>query len=180
MQFELKPFAPCPKVHRITGDFRPGSGEITCEWQLAGDIDGIRWPAADGECGRRMGLWEHTCFEFFIGRAGSSVYYEFNLSPAGHWNSFGFSDLRSGMHETDLLVCRHSSLQYEAGIVTISAALDARLASREIIETRARVGISAVIEDSHGQRHYFALAHASGRPDFHLPDNHLLTTGPDR
>lgn len=171
MQFELVPFRPCPAVRQITGEFRLRPDGITCRWLLEGDIDRIRWPKEDGGRGRRMGLWEHTCFECFVRQSGSAAYLEFNLSPAGHWNSFGFDDLRSGMHETGNLTCRQSSVEFTKTTAVVSAVLDCN------VTPPCTVGISAVIEDIDGNLYYFALAHRSGRPDFHLPDNHLLETG---
>ena len=39
---------------------------------------------------RRDRLWEETCLELFLGEEGSERYWEFNLSPAGHWNVYRF------------------------------------------------------------------------------------------
>ena len=48
---------------------------------------------------RKHGLWEETCFEFFLGVKDSPRYWEFNLSPAGHWNVYRFAGYRQGMEE---------------------------------------------------------------------------------
>ena len=48
---------------------------------------------------RRDRLWEETCFEFFLAVKNSPRYWEFNLSPAGHWNVYRFADYRQGMQE---------------------------------------------------------------------------------
>jgi hypothetical protein len=37
-----------------------------------------------------------------------------------------------------------------------------------------RVGLSAVIEETSGRRSYWALAHPSGKPDFHHSDSFTL------
>lgn len=119
-----------------------------------------------------MSLWEHTCFEFFIGADNSTGYYEFNLSPSGDWNSFTFSDVRKDRAETPDLVCTHSS----AG-----ADDDCRLTvtSRARFVPpggpgRFRVGVSAVIEQTDGKRCYFALSHDGNQPDFHRRSNHRM------
>ena len=45
---------------------------------------------------RVTGLWEDTCFEFFLADDSELGYVEFNFSPAGDWQVFRFSDYRKG------------------------------------------------------------------------------------
>jgi hypothetical protein len=171
MQFVLVPFKQNNIVDRLEGEFDVSADKVTCTWRLFGDLDRIRWPETCPTPRRRMSLWEHTCFEFFIGASDNDGYYEYNQSPAGHWNSFSFSGVRTDMAETDVL----------RSIACATARLDERTASITA-EVRFRppgagpyrVGVSAVIEAVSGRYHYFALAHGGGRPDFHHRDNHSL------
>jgi len=48
--------------------------------------------------------------------------------------------------------------------------LAAELPRPELTQSAARVGLSAVIEESDGTKSYWALAHGSDKPDFHDPD----------
>ena len=48
---------------------------------------------------RRMRLWETTCLECFFGVPGQDLYWEINLSTAGHWNVFRLDNYRSGFRE---------------------------------------------------------------------------------
>jgi len=41
----------------------------------------------------------------------------------------------------------------------------------------ARIGLSAVIEETDGTKSYWALRHPPGKPDFHHPDCFALTLG---
>jgi hypothetical protein len=70
-----------------------------CRWRLAlayclrGDMARLRIPAPQTP-GSADGLWEHTCFEAFVGVAGETAYHEFNFSPSGEWAAYAFSGYR--------------------------------------------------------------------------------------
>ncbi|XOV88631.1 MAG: hypothetical protein ACFHX7_01835 [Pseudomonadota bacterium] len=122
-------------------------------------------------------LWEHTCFEFFIGSVNTTRYYEFNLAPGGDWNTYSFSDVRQDMQETTRLICQSSDFQLAPG----EAWLEARLQfSEPVHEDSFRVGIAAIVEGTladpqSGRSHaFFALTHPGARPDFHHRDGHTL------
>ena len=40
--------------------------------------------------------------------------------------------------------------------------------------SQLQIGLSAVVEDTHGALSYWALAHPSARPDFHLSATFVL------
>ncbi|MEX1236897.1 MAG: hypothetical protein WD994_01370, partial [Pseudomonadales bacterium] len=65
---------------------------LRCEWSMTGILDQVLWPVPGEHPQRIVGLWEHTCFEVFIGPVDESEYTEINLSPAGDWNAFAFDD----------------------------------------------------------------------------------------
>lgn len=172
MSFNLVPFSRCDFVASIAGEFQLSGESIICQWILVGTPQLIRWPASSDRPHRKMSLWEHTCFEFFIGSEREAAYYEFNLSPSGHWNSFGFSDVRKDMTETHALIGNRSTVaEDEAGRITVTAT--ASFAPRGPAGPFL-VGVSAVIEGTDGRLHYFALSHDGARPDFHRRSNHRL------
>lgn len=172
MQFNLVPYAEGDSVERIDGSFELDDHQIECRWTVTGAVDRIRFPGRTAGPGRAMSLWEHTCFEFFIGGADEPGYYEFNLSPSGEWNSFSFTDLRTGMAESDALVCTSSTAERPGpGMLQVTA----RASFSPPNGTRQWcVGVSAVIEQDDGQRLYYALSHDGGRPDFHRRSNHRI------
>ena len=60
------------------------------------DVRGLALPAS-GLRGAADGLWQHTCFECFVGVTGERAYAEFNASPSlpeGQWAHYRFSDER--------------------------------------------------------------------------------------
>jgi hypothetical protein len=120
---------------------------------------------------RADGLWQHTCFEVFIGKDDSPGYFEFNFSPSGEWAAYGFRGYRDGgsIEDDNLdprIVVRSSAeaLELEAVI-----RLDRLPAMRP--GTKLRLGLSAVIEDNDGRLSHWALKHPPGKPDFHHPDS---------
>ena len=72
---------------------------LAIRYALQGRLAELVIPGPAEMPARRHGLWEATCFEFFLGVKDSPRYWEFNLSPAGHWNVYRFAGYRQGMAE---------------------------------------------------------------------------------
>ena len=165
--FSLKPFigdGPLPSL-TITGNITRHSHHLAIRYELRGDLAELMIPAAAERPARRHGLWEATCFEFFLGVKGEARYWEFNLSPGGDWNVYGFTGYRQGMAEerafTSLPVRvrrRRDSLQ-----VAAEAAVGLIVAADRAIE----VGIAAVMQSAGGGLTYWALSHPGPEADFH-------------
>lgn len=172
MYFSLLPFADNTASHNLDGSFDLRGHDITCRWRLEGALDKIMCPPRAASPQRKMSLWEHTCFEFFIGGTEESGYFEFNLSPSGHWNSFSFNGARTGMCQTSALCCTASAIEGpDAQHLVVQARLNF---VPPAAADRYRVGVSAVIEDTAGERHYYALSHDGPHPDFHQRSTHWL------
>ncbi|MFZ5702163.1 MULTISPECIES: DOMON-like domain-containing protein [Pseudomonadota] len=137
---------------------------LTIAYHVADPGNRILWPAPAQ--GRSDGLWQHTCFEAFIGSTTGPAYAEFNLAPSGAWAAYAFDDYRSGMR--DLAVSRDPQIAGAGGLWTATiplAELNALLGPAPW-----RLAITAVIEARDGARSYWSLAHPPGKPDFHHPD----------
>ncbi|MDD5390311.1 MAG: DOMON-like domain-containing protein [Gallionellaceae bacterium] len=114
---------------------------------------------------RVEGLWRHTCFEAFVMGAGTSAYREFNFSPSGAWQAYGFHAYRQGE-----ALAEATAPRIERGTET---ELDLRVfLPAQVLPPgpRLRLGLSAVIEAVDGSLSYWALRHPPGRPDFHHSD----------
>jgi hypothetical protein len=168
MKFKLSPFRSNAEVISLTGEMNISKGMIDIEFLISGKLRGLSWPDNGTEPQREHGLWEHTCFEFFIGSVASTSYHEVNLSPSGNWNCFSFTDVREGMKESETLTLRtfdsHKSDQ--------NANLRATLDFKRLRPDSLRIGISAVIE-MNTRLHYYALSHGE-TPDFHARQHHAL------
>lgn len=142
----------------------PAEDTLTIAYHVTDPEARILWPCAAQ--GRSDGLWQHTCFEAFIGATSSPAYAEFNLAPSGAWAAYAFDDYRAGMRDLSLASDPQMALADELWTATIPlAGLDALLGPAPW-----RLAITAVIEATDGVRSYWSLAHPPGKPDFHHPD----------
>lgn len=128
---------------------------------------------------RRDGLWHHTCFEAFVGAAGSPHYWELNLSPNGDWNVYRFSAYRSGQQSDEgyaALPCTrlgpraappHGDCRQSPPRALVVLALRWRLPPALQAAGGLQLGLASVLEHSDGALSYWALQHPGSEPDFH-------------
>lgn len=115
--------------------------------------------------GRADELWRTTCFELFIRTGGCANYVELNLSPSERWAAYDFAAYRQGMaarpfpREPECTLRRGQSI----------AVFDAAVPMSALPQLPWQAGLCAVIEEEGGRLSYWALAHPSGRADFHDP-----------
>lgn len=148
------------------------SGDLQLAFALRGELAALRLPAWQADAGFADGLWQHTCFEAFVGTPDSPVYREFNLSPCGQWAVYAFDDYRQRDEAWQPTCAPRFSVQQHADTLTLDAHIPAAL----LPDPRAGfdVSLTAVIEHADGSLSYRALAHAGDHPDFHLRDSFAL------
>jgi len=102
--FRLIPFAgDCEASDRgglsltISGHISFTEGSLEVAYQLQGDLAQLSLPSPASAPERRDLLWQTTCLELFLARRGAKGYWEFNLSPAGHWNVYRLERYREGL-----------------------------------------------------------------------------------
>lgn len=141
-----------------------GGGVLALRYRLLGEREQLRVPASAAP-ERVEGLWRHTCFEVFVMAGDEPAYREFNFSPAGAWQAYGFQAYRQGGPLAEA-AAPHIVRVDEAGL-----GLDVLLPAQNLPSgPRLLVGLSAVIEAADGGLSYWALRHPPGQPDFHHPD----------
>jgi hypothetical protein len=172
--FFLKPF-PCaglPAHLTISGGVERHAGIFSISYELKGQLADVLLPSPLDTPVRMNGLWEGTCFEFFLGVRDSDCYWEFNLSPAGHWNVYHFMSYRSGMQEegsfTALPFC--VGMQPGALRLTLEFGLDRIIPSEQAVQ----VAVSSVIKQRDGGVSFWALKHMGPQPDFHRRESFLI------
>jgi hypothetical protein len=153
-------------------------GGIAFHYRLRGDMARLRMPEARVP-ERRDSLWEHTCFEAFVGLEGHTVYREFNFSPSGQWAAYDFGDYRRRLDDPALAAPRISTRSTE-GRLELEAWLP--LSSLPSIAGAVwEIGLAAVVEAAdtvNDGLSYWALRHPAPRPDFHLRDGFALRHPP--
>jgi hypothetical protein len=169
--FSLEPFpidGPLPSC-QITGSVTRRGDTVSIHYNLRGDLAELVIPAPADLPARRHGLWEGTCVEFFFGVKGQPRYWEFNLSPAGHWNVYGFAGYRQGMAEETAITSLPVGVQRrpDSLLVAVELAVDWIVTADQALA----VGIAAVIQLAGGGLTYWALTHLGPQPDFHRRDS---------
>jgi hypothetical protein len=170
--FSLIPFTTdtAPAI-QITGKIERQQNQLIIEYKLQGQTQIIIPPIVDTPT-RQGNLWEHTCCEFFLGLQNSTQYWEFNLSPAGHWNVYRFLNYRQNLvEETAFDSLPFQVLQENE---TLQLKLEINLPKIILLEQSFEVGISSVIENEQGKLSYWALTHSAEEADFHQRDSFAL------
>ncbi len=166
-RFSLNPFPGQVQgpAREIGGSLGRRAGILSLDCAIRGDLGRIAIPAPAARPERRGRLWEETCLEMFLGPDGSEGYWEFNLSPAGHWNVYRFSSYRTGMREE----AAFSSLPYRVRSDREALRISVRIALGTILPAGGcfEIAVCAVVRSAHGTASHWALAHPGPRPDFH-------------
>lgn len=119
---------------------------------------------------RQDGLWNHTCFEAFLAIPNSPSYYEFNFSPKSAWNVYKFTNYREPQPPK-------RSEDFSIKKMDVSGTKFIVQCENHTAFSQFEVSLNAVIEFHDHQKHYFALAHNGGKPDFHLRKNFIIKKG---
>jgi hypothetical protein len=172
--FSLYPFhahEEFPEVE-IFGTVSRRTNLLTLRYTMLGDLSVIAMPSPVPIPARRNKLWKETCFEFFISIKNSLRYWEFNMSPAGHWNVYRFTDHRQGRVEEIALKSLPFRFEKEpdAYSLTLDLNLDRIMPSGHVLE----MGISSVLKPHEGTPTFWALTHPGTEADFHRRDSFIL------
>ena len=171
--FILQPFTSNNPISdlQITGNIARADNNLNLNYQLLGNLSPIKIPPVTEKPTRQDRLWETTCLEFFLGIKNSPKYWEFNLSPAKHWNIYRFNDYRQNMREETALNTLPFAIKTQPHSLNLSLKLD--LDPIITLNQQLEISITAVIERD---RHltYWALTHPCAKPDFHLRDSFII------
>ncbi len=174
----LHPDSRCAAATRIEVDVaRPRAGALVLSYVVTGRIGGLRLPPVMASA-RADELWRHTCFEAFLRASPEEAYYEFNFAPSTQWAAYRFDGYRSGMRVAAEIGTPRIEVRSGAERYTLQAALELDASSSQPSKAGWRVGLAAVIEETNGNKSYWALAHPPGKPDFHHADGFALELSP--
>lgn len=167
-RLEPHPDFPSHAIQSISVDVdREAGGGLFLNYCVTGAIEDVLWP--DGEPPQTSGptdrLWEHSCFEAFLGRPDKPDYIELNATTSLRWALYAFDDYRAGMTAVDTAFSVMVRFRTDSLEVRVSALPPDWSRAGELL-----LGLSAIIEAKDGSKSYWALAHAPGPPDFHNRD----------
>ena len=161
------PESRCVAATRVEVDVaRPNAGSLLLSYVVHGDIGALRLPPVTASA-RGDELWQHTCFEAFVGTAAGAAYYEFNFAPSTRWAAYRFDSYRNGMRVATEIGAPRIEVQAASERCTLRAALNLDALSGLPSDAGWRLGLAAITEDTGGAKSYWALAHPPGKPDFH-------------
>lgn len=144
---------------------------ISLRYELSGRLEGIVIPEQAEIPMRRDGLWQETCFELFVGFRYREAYWEFNFSPAGHWNVYRFSGYREGMQWERAIASPSCAVSRGRSLLVLELEIDASAIA--LGEEALDMGMTAVLRHNEGGLSYWALAHCAPQPDFHCRESFL-------
>jgi hypothetical protein len=172
--FSLHPFpGEAPRFPLgITGTIARRGHILALRYELRGDLAALALPDPADRPARRDGLWRETCFEFFLAPQNLPQYWEINLSPAGHWNVYGFEYYPQGMHEEPALAALPFTVLKKPASLLLALEVDVSgfLPPGQPLDA----AISAVIKARDDTLTYWALAHPGPQPDFHRRDTFII------
>lgn len=169
------PETPGGPIHEIRVSWTWCADALALRFRLAGELDHLALPP-HGTPGAADRLWEHTCCEAFLAPMAEPRYREFNFSPSGQWAVYDFVDYRQPAPGSPSRAFAIGS-EIAGGAVTLTVAIPA--AVLPVSEDGLfDLGMSCVVEDTRGQRYYWALAHPASRPDFHRREAFALRLPP--
>jgi hypothetical protein len=145
---------------------RPGAGSLVLSYVVHGNIGELRLPPVTAPA-RGDELWQYTCFEAFVGTVAGGTYYELNFAPSTAWAAYRFSSYRTGMRVATEIGAPRIDVQSASDRFTLHATLSLDGLSALPRDVGWRLGLAAITEDTRGGKSYWALAHPSGKPDFH-------------
>ena len=172
-RFVLQPFAPegpRPGVE-ITGHLARRADALTIGYHLRAGWRTCCFPPP-GRPGPPPPAMGRDLFRILPGRKDSPPYWEFNLSPAGDWNVYRFTDYRQGLAEEPAFASLPFVVHRSPEALRLTLEVDlARIVPADL---PLEVAIAAVIQAPDGRLTYWALTHPGPQPDFHRRDGFLI------
>lgn len=118
------------------------------------------------------GLWNQTCFEAFLKPIGMDRYYEFNFSLNPAWMVFQFENYRIPQPPVSSGDFQIQSMSWDHLQNKLSIVIKNNTSFKNF-----NVGLTAVLEEKTGFKHYCALVHTGLKADFHLAESFTLLRG---
>jgi hypothetical protein len=158
------PAYPCDPIKSIHATAeRVSRTLLRFRYTVIGDISYLRIPEPAPPF-RTAHLWEATCFEAFLRAEGANAYIELNFSPSGQWAAYAFTHYRQGMTSAPLPAAPEIAVSRSSDRLDVQVAVAPSLGAGPYA-----MNIAAILENSGGERSFWAAGHPTGGPDFHHP-----------
>lgn len=166
--YSLQPFSPTSFINIVANVDRQGQ-YLQIVYELCGNLATVRFPELIIPT-RKFGLWEETCFEFFLGIPGTTSYWEFNLATSGAWNVFRLANYRSGLTEESAYESMPIQVTRSADRLTLAVKVDLGVLG---VDGPIELSLTAVVQQDDDDS-YWATRHSGLEADFHLRDSFVV------
>jgi hypothetical protein len=167
------------RLYKVSAGAAISTSQIELRYRIEGTtpeaFSAIVIPEVSPKPKRTDELWKTTCFECFIPGHETDAYLEFNGSPSGDWNWYGFQSYRSGMKpitasarlEPKAVSMSKSDRDLEVTwILPMSGVLQGFNVHGESVQSVDPFGLTVVLHTQLATL-YWALNHDGVKPDFH-------------
>jgi len=158
MRYQLIPFLE-NREFSVSVDKKNESDKIIFHYKIIGNIDDVIIP----EKGSLDEIWKSSCCELFLS-TGDTKYREFNISFSKEIQTYSFSDYRNG-GRVENIECVVEKIVKNSNVLELSIAIT-NIFGRELFGN-----IAVIIENSIGEKSYWALSHTPKKLDFHERGN---------
>ncbi|MFZ0408644.1 MAG: DOMON-like domain-containing protein [Cyanobium sp.] len=174
-RFALRPFETPPQLAELalTGELSRRGRRLSLGYDLRGPLDTVLIPPPAPLPCRLDQLWQTTCFELFLACPGQEPYWEYNLSPAGHWSVYRLAGYRRALAAEPAY--QQLAIQVVRDRRLLRLTLEVDLPPALAADQPLAAAITAVIQLRSGLVSYWALAHGGPEPDFHRRDGFQLS-----
>lgn len=157
---------------------RPRPGILALDYVVTGKTIELSLPSVTASS-RTDELWQHTCFEAFVRAPSGGTYYEFNFVPSTQWAAYEFTGYRDGMRVVSEMSPPRIEVQTDEKFFRLRASLDLNRLPGLPGDACWHLGASAVIEETGGEKSFWALAHPPGKADFHHREGFTCVLEPE-
>lgn len=148
--------------------------EFQIEYVLTGPLDEVLIPDKyQGMYRRTEGLWEETCFEFFIAGDSEQKYFEFNFSPDTSWDAYQFEHYRQKAQLQELIEVPQFDFYKTENSNLFKMVCRIQGPQSIAVQNNYDYSVTTVLKNKNGEVSYWALKHAGDKPDFHLRDSFI-------
>jgi hypothetical protein len=141
---------------------------LNLSYKIKGNIGQVMLDNIFDSPQRIIGLWEKTCFEFFIKNKNSNEYIEFNFGSGNEWNMFIFEKIRGELKEYPTSYTPKISISNTNKEINILIKLPTKIFPIHFfIKEEMNYSPTTIIKTSETDILHFASIHPQNKLDFH-------------
>lgn len=164
--YQLKPFD--SSLNRVSVEIQFKNNHITLKYmaELSERIE--LWENNLSQKKRKIGLWENTCFEFFLKNKSTGEYLEFNFSGTGLYNIFYFLKRDQDLTEYfPFKIERHRFIKKPKKRL-FEFSFDLNQCPINLQKTDdLSFSPTTILNNEDDEKEYYCIDHKLDKPDFH-------------